>query len=620
MIILSGMKFHTLPLVLGVAALTTSAYRVSFKQHKYRPTLQRRATNGASNSQLSVLATTEDNGLDLKADYVVQLDTGSSDLWLKGPTTPLPNATQTDTTYNLTYAIGWAYGHVSYAAVEFANLSIPSQAFLDVSTAQNPALGYGANGIVGLGFTALSTIDALVNHTSSSSGRSLLYNMFAINPKEPNFLSFSLQRSTEANDEVEGIFAIGEIEPDYAAVMNQTAIPTWPVNSPSRWDVLLDAVIVNHANDTIVLPTTDVVGAPSNKAVILMDSGSSFTYAPKAICDKIYGGIFGASFDSKSGQWNVPCDYEIDMALQIGDWLVGDNFLRSVYSIYDFGDFDEAGNMGNPYMKLLSLVDPNEASIDFTNVRGGTPKTNITYQGLNGAAAMPSFNISADISSSLERIGRYLPAMLAVVALNALILVILAIVGICVWCRRRRSPKAKAGRRGGRLSPMPLSARHSYISGSGLPVPNQSHVYEAISSAGEDALSGTPRSHTGTPIPANRDSYIPSPSRENFSRDSYISATGLPSPMQPNITQPGLAAVPEDTPFSTARLNRGRSPLPPPDQRHSYMDGLPSPSRPQVYEPVSMALTEDTFVPPSPAFLSAEGSKMVPGDRPKSIA
>lgn len=60
-------------------------------------------------------------------------------------------------------------------------------------------------------------------------------------------------------------------------MINQTAIPTWPVNSPKRWDVLLDAVIVNHANDTIVLPTTDVVGAPTNKAVVLMDSGSSFT-------------------------------------------------------------------------------------------------------------------------------------------------------------------------------------------------------------------------------------------------------------------------------------------------------------------------------------------------------
>jgi predicted aspartyl protease len=559
------MKFHILPLALGLAAVTTSAYRASFKRVKQRPTLERRAAgNSASDTQLSVLAT-EDDSLDLNTvhdliyiaditvggtEYPVQLDTGSSDLWIKGSTTPLPNSKPTDTAYNLTYAIGWASGNISYAPVTFANLSIPSQAFLDVSSAVNPALGYGANGIVGLGFTSLSTIDAIVNHSSSSAGRSLLYNLFEANPKEPNLLSFALQRSTEPGDEVEGSFSIGEYEPDYMAIVNQTAIPTWPVNSPSRWNILLDAVIVNNNNNSIVLPTTTVVGAPSNKAVMLMDSGSSFTYAPKAICDAIYGSIPGANYDPKIGQWVVPCGYEVDMALQIGgnvfpihpldvtpsgltnsnvcvgsfvpqsvsvgavefDMLVGDNFLRSVYSVYDFGDFDESGKMGNPYMKLMSIIDPDEASVDFHQSRGGQPKTNITYQGLNGAAAMPSFNISQDISSSLERIGRYIPAMLAVVALNALILVILAIAGAIIYCRRRRSSARPRAARG-RMSPMPMNPRHSYVAGSGLPPPH-----------------------------------------------------------------------------------------------------------PHVYEPVSMALTEDTFVPPSPAFHSLDGATMRPGDRPKSIA
>jgi saccharopepsin len=89
------------------------------------------------------------------------------------------------------------------------SLSVPQQALLDVSAAQDPALGYGASGIAGLGFTSLSTIDAIVNASSQSTGRSLLYNMFNVNPKEPNFLAFSLQRSTEVGDEVQGSFSIG---------------------------------------------------------------------------------------------------------------------------------------------------------------------------------------------------------------------------------------------------------------------------------------------------------------------------------------------------------------------------------------------------------------------------
>ena len=73
----------------------------------------------------------------------------------------------------------------------------------------NPALSYGALGIVGLGFTSLSTVDALVNHTGTDSGRSLLYHAFKENPSEPNYIGFALQRSTQPDDDVEGTFSIG---------------------------------------------------------------------------------------------------------------------------------------------------------------------------------------------------------------------------------------------------------------------------------------------------------------------------------------------------------------------------------------------------------------------------
>lgn len=129
--------------------------------------------------------------------------------------------------FDIQYVIGSVFGNVSFAAVEFAGsvltyqaisrkanivssrMSIPSQAFLDISSAENPALQYGANGVVGLGFTSLSTIDAQLNSTRSSAGRSLLYNLFQAHPSEPNFLAFALQRSTEEDDEVEGSFSIG---------------------------------------------------------------------------------------------------------------------------------------------------------------------------------------------------------------------------------------------------------------------------------------------------------------------------------------------------------------------------------------------------------------------------
>ncbi|KIP12708.1 hypothetical protein PHLGIDRAFT_32641, partial [Phlebiopsis gigantea 11061_1 CR5-6] len=439
------MKSLTIPVALVLSASLAHAlvFPIS-KQVRHASTAIQRRSGRASYSRPQVMAaeysSSTDDDTDLSTyhdiiylanitvggnDYQVQLDTGSSDLWVKGSTTPLPGATQTDTTYNLTYGIGWAYGHVSYAPIEFAGISVKSQAFLDVSAAQNPALSYGALGIVGLGFTSLSTVDALVNHTGSASGRSLLYNAFSDNATEPNYIAFSLQRSSQPGDDVEGTFSIGEVVEEYASVLNTDPIPTWPESYPTRWNVLLDAVVIG--SNTVAV-NSSVSGVPSGKAVVLLDSGTSYTYAPEDICTAIYGGVSGAKFDSSLGQWVVPCGTEIDMALQFGgrtfpihpldvspaslldsstcvgtfipqsvsvgagefDWLVGDSVLRSIYSIYDFGDFDAAGKMGNPYVKLLSLVDPDTASAEFHALRGGTAATNITYNAANSTAGSTS--------------------------------------------------------------------------------------------------------------------------------------------------------------------------------------------------------------------------------------
>jgi saccharopepsin len=130
----------------------------------------------------------------------------------------------------LQYAIGWAFGHIAYAPVQFlkcvvvcyqisksiqnssslCSLSVTSQAFVDASSANNPALAYGGFGVLGLGFTHLSVIDSLLNSTHQSTGGSFLYNLFLNNSLGSNFMTFFLQRSTEtADDDIQGSFSIG---------------------------------------------------------------------------------------------------------------------------------------------------------------------------------------------------------------------------------------------------------------------------------------------------------------------------------------------------------------------------------------------------------------------------
>lgn len=41
-----------------------------------------------------------------------------------------------------------------------------------------------------------------------------------------------------------------------------------------------------------------------------------YRYAPPDVCEAIYGNIPGAKLDPKLQQWVVPCDAEVDMALQ----------------------------------------------------------------------------------------------------------------------------------------------------------------------------------------------------------------------------------------------------------------------------------------------------------------
>jgi saccharopepsin len=124
----------------------------------------------------------------------------------------------------------------------------------------------------------------------------------------------------------------GEVDPRYQSILNTDPIPTFPVISPNRWSVLVDSIVVGSKQIPL---TTSVADAPSTKAVVLLDSGTSYSfvqfaifccfpapdtmhrYASPEVCKAIYGSVQGARLDSNLGQWVVPCDAEIDVALQI---------------------------------------------------------------------------------------------------------------------------------------------------------------------------------------------------------------------------------------------------------------------------------------------------------------
>jgi hypothetical protein len=107
---------------------------------------------------------------------------------------------------------------------------------------------------------------------------------------------------------------IGEYIEEYKQIEQTPAISTWPVKDPKRWNVLLEAV---HVGAKPITVTSKINDAPANRAVVLLDTGTSYTYAPPEVCEAIYGGVPGARYDSTAHLWLIPCNQEVDVALQI---------------------------------------------------------------------------------------------------------------------------------------------------------------------------------------------------------------------------------------------------------------------------------------------------------------
>jgi saccharopepsin len=133
------------------------------------------------------------------------------------------------------------------------------------------------------------------------------------------------------------------------------------------------------------------------------------------------------------------------------DMILGDNVLRSMYSVYNFGNYDTSGNMGAPHVQFLSIVDPNQASKEFAAARGTVARTNITYTAANlTLAASTTVSLSDDLTNTLNKINTYFPIMLAILGLNAVVILLLAIAAFIYLFRRRRNGPLVRNRRNAR--------------------------------------------------------------------------------------------------------------------------------------------------------------------------
>ncbi|KZT03089.1 acid protease, partial [Laetiporus sulphureus 93-53] len=133
-------------------------------------------------------------------DLLIQLDTGSSDLWVSLPSGQFEFTNVTDITAQETYGIGAVTGTIVFANASLGDHFVYNQAFINATNATDFGTIFGDNvrGILGLSFDAGSTVDVDVVEAfgaNSTAGVSFLVNLFLQNPNMSHFFTTQLGRT-----------------------------------------------------------------------------------------------------------------------------------------------------------------------------------------------------------------------------------------------------------------------------------------------------------------------------------------------------------------------------------------------------------------------------------------
>ncbi|PIL33898.1 hypothetical protein GSI_03604 [Ganoderma sinense ZZ0214-1] len=339
--------------------------------------------------------------------FTVQLDTGSSDLWVDGRGRNITFTNTTNVPVNETYGKGSAFGKLSFAGVQLGDFYVPSQAFVDASETKDMD---GAQGILGMAFDNAAIYKAVTKawgqQAANELGGAFITNIFAQNKSLPNNFDFDLGRVTFEDPAGTSLITIGDHAPGFE---NVTQAPKLPRVATDHWTLALDEMRID--GNRFAFNKSIVSGAPAGKVLAILDSGFSFPPLPTAAANAIYSKISGAvlyntSVDGLNG-WIVPCDFSpVNLSFILGgmeypvhpldlfmpfpvpiidngteknvtvcaatyratppdlaqlnafDLILGDAFLRSVYASFDYNDYTPTNNTGgSPFVQMLSTVD-----------------------------------------------------------------------------------------------------------------------------------------------------------------------------------------------------------------------------------------------------------------------
>lgn len=410
---------RSLPLSLLLAPLAAHAVRIPFQS------ISRSGLSGAAKSQRMQMLLASNPGTCSDAtcgqlsdtldvvyfstitvggqQYQVQLDTGSSDLWVNATLQPQPKATIMEgVVVSNVYGDGSNYtGPVAFADVQFHGYEVKNQSFTYALFSENDNTAIlNLTGLIGLSFDSISNNDQAVQQSTGSKtlGQTFLSNVFAQNSSLEPFISFLLSREADLNTTAttSGAFTIAELEKGYEAIQNSKSVPLFEPSiggqSLLQWTVPVDSISVGGKNLQI---TSSVEG--STNVIALLDTGTSAMLIPEEVSDSIYNSLPGVQSFSQQGQktYLIPCSQTPpSLVITIGgqsiplhpldtsvifqtfetpkgdlislcaggiigysadsnfagsgfDLLLGDTFLRNAYTMFNFGSSPSSSSNSN---------------------------------------------------------------------------------------------------------------------------------------------------------------------------------------------------------------------------------------------------------------------------------
>ncbi|ESK92886.1 pepsinogen a2 precursor [Moniliophthora roreri MCA 2997] len=413
----------------------TSSLKKGFKIPLHRvPRVERRGiTDSVPISNVNEFSYLVDVGVG-KQFFPLILDTGSSDLWIVSDECDVSDcatvrryspASSKDLSisrkpFHLDYLKGSVSGLVAFETVSMGLFEINPQVLGLVNVIQSMNLAStGNSGILGLSFPTEATIFI-------KSGSTVLENIFAY-LDEP-FFAFKLGKNSGPNSPTSSL-TFGQLDTTYSSDMSSfliTPVSQAGANDYSFWKLPLQSIIVN--NYTLPLSQSSVQGVHEEQIAVL-DTGTTLILGPTSDVDSFWAMIGpDARYNIASCMWEIKCNkavgvqfvlgdkdahraFTMDYAdvnwaeggsdgewcmggiqandnVDSGDWLLGDVFLRNVYSIHHGGNSTHP-----PFIGLLGTMNQSAALTDFRTSRGPDLES--------GSSSMPHIHGTLERRASL---------------------------------------------------------------------------------------------------------------------------------------------------------------------------------------------------------------------------